>query len=211
MSQGRPPRLRSRLVGERGLLVEAADAAQIVALTHWIRGRAVAIEVDDIVPGVCTVFVIGAPAALERLADALPTAALASASSAPGRRVVVPVRYDGADLADVAERSGLSVRDVVRLHSGAEYRVDFFGFAPGFAFLSGLPALLRLPRRDSPRTRVPEGSVAIANEYTAVYPSASPGGWHLIGTRTGPALWDAHAAQPNAIDVGDLVVFEERS
>ena len=94
---------------------------------------------------------------------------------------VVPVRYDGEDLADVASATGLTVDEVVELHTAATYRVAFCGFMPGFSYLVGLDDRLRLPRRPTPRERVPAGSVAIADEFTGVYPQQSPGGWHLLG------------------------------
>jgi len=99
-----------------------------------------------------------------------------------GRRVAIPVRYDGADLQVVADRLGLSTDEVIRLHSGVEYNVFAIGFLPGFPYAGYLPpALSGLPRRDAPRLRVPAGSVAIAGRQTAVYPGESPGGWHLLG------------------------------
>ena len=90
--------------------------------------------------------------------------------------------YDGEDLADVAAACGMSTDEVVRRHVAGRYTCAFCGFAPGFAYLTGLDPALHLPRRPTPRTRVPAGAVAIAAEYTAVYPSPSPGGWHLLGT-----------------------------
>ncbi len=98
-----------------------------------------------------------------------------------GRRIDVPVRYKGPDLAFVAETHRLSSAQVIDLHSNAEYLVAFLGFAPGFAYLLGLPAQLATPRLDRPRLQVPAGSVGIAGHQTGIYPAASPGGWRLIG------------------------------
>jgi KipI family sensor histidine kinase inhibitor len=99
-----------------------------------------------------------------------------------GRRIVIPVLYAGEDLHDVAARCKLSPLEVVNLHSSVLYHVFAIGFQPGFPYAGDLqPALAGLPRRDSPRTRVPAGSVAIAGRQTAIYPCESPGGWHLIG------------------------------
>jgi 5-oxoprolinase (ATP-hydrolysing) subunit B len=120
--------------------------------------------------------------------------------------VDVPVRYDGPDLTDVAARTGMSPDEVVRRHTAGTYRVAFCGFAPGFAYLEGLDPRLRLPRRETPRTRVPPGSVAIAADYSAVYPTASPGGWHLLGTST-LAVWDADRTPPALLTPGTLVRF----
>ena len=120
--------------------------------------------------------------------------------------VEIPVRYDGLDLSDVAAACSLSVEKVIALHSRTEYRVSFCGFAPGFAYLSGLPRELRLARRSSPRPRVAAGSVAIAAEYSAVYPRESPGGWHQIGTTTA-SMWDMHRDPPALLQPGTRVRF----
>ena len=122
------------------------------------------------------------------------------------REVVLDVVYDGDDLGDVAGAAGLTVEEVVEIHSGALYGCDFCGFAPGFAYLSGLDPRLHLPRRATPRTSVPAGSVAIAGPYTAAYPSASPGGWHLLG-RTDATMWDLGADPPALITPGATVRF----
>ncbi len=121
----------------------------------------------------------------------------------------IGVRYggaDGPDLDDVAARLGLRPADVIEIHAGARYEVLFLGFAPGFAYLAGLPRAIAVPRRASPRERVPAGSVAIAGEQTAVYPLAMPGGWQLIG-RTDAVLFDASAAQPATLEPGAIVRF----
>jgi KipI family sensor histidine kinase inhibitor len=121
----------------------------------------------------------------------------------------VPVRYggaDGPDLAEVAVRTGLSEDDVVRLHAGAEYRVFCLGFLPGFPYLGMLPAELALARRSTPRLRVPAGSVAIAGRQTGIYPSETPGGWHIIG-RTDLSAWDPHRDPPALLEPGARVRF----
>jgi KipI family sensor histidine kinase inhibitor len=121
----------------------------------------------------------------------------------------VPVRYggtDGPDLAEVARRTGLTEERVVELHAGVVYRVYMLGFSPGFAYLGTLPDELALPRRDEPRTRVPKGSVAIAARQTAIYPSATPGGWHLIG-RTDAPVWDITSDPPALLQPGRSVRF----
>jgi inhibitor of KinA len=133
----------------------------------------------------------------------------------PARTVELPVCYDqtehdgerlAPDLADVAEQTGLSVEEVIAAHSGATYRVHFLGFMPGFAYLSGLPASLHVPRRDSPRTRVPSGSVAIAGEQAGVYPASTPGGWNIIG-RTPLRMFDASREEPALLRPDDSVRF----
>ena len=123
------------------------------------------------------------------------------------RTVVIPVRYDGPDLVAVAASTGMSVEAVVALHSEAAYRVAFFGFAPGFAYLTGLPRRLQVPRRNDPRPHVTAGSVAIAAGYSAVYPSDSPGGWHLLG-HTELAMFDPDASPPTPLDADCEVRFD---
>lgn len=121
--------------------------------------------------------------------------------------LVIPVSYDGPDLDDVASRTGLSRDEVIRRHSAPEYRVYLLGFAPGFAYLGDLDPSLVLPRRSAPRTRIPAGSVAIAGEQTGVYPLATPGGWHLIGS-TPLAMFDPAREPAVLLRVGDRVRFE---
>ncbi len=119
----------------------------------------------------------------------------------------IPVVYDGEDLPEIAQRTGLSVEDVIRIHSLAEYRVFVTGFVPGFAYLGILDERLAIPRRESPRKRVPPGSVAIADRQTAIYPAATPGGWHILGT-TSAKMFDPARQQPALFQVGDTVKFE---
>lgn len=128
-------------------------------------------------------------------------------SPAPGRLLVIPVLYDGADLDVVAARLGLSSTDVIAIHSSVIYDVFAVGFLPGFPYAGYLaPALAGLPRRDSPRLRVPAGSVAIAGRQTAIYPRQSPGGWHLLGT-TPLCIADVEAGY-FPIQAGDRIRFQ---
>jgi len=119
---------------------------------------------------------------------------------------IIPVRYDGDDLDDVAKRLDIDVSDVIALHTSREYRVFVIGFVPGFAYLGPLDERLVLPRRDAPRKRVPAGSVAIAEAQTGVYPSETPGGWHLIGT-TDVRMFDPGRKKPALLSAGDRVRF----
>lgn len=129
-------------------------------------------------------------------------------SAGPDPRTVhIPVHYDGEDLSDVAQRTGLSASEVIALHSEREYHVYIIGFVPGFAYLGELHPSLVLPRRPAPRKRVPAGSVAIAEAQTGVYPFSTPGGWHLIG-RTEVKMFDATSTEPALLRVGDKVVFD---
>ncbi len=131
-------------------------------------------------------------------------------SRVAGDVVHIAVRYDGDDLAEVAAATSLTIADVIRLHSSADYQVEFCGFVPGFAYLRGLATELHLPRRSSPRVRVPAGAVAIASHYSAVYPRESPGGWHLLGT-TSLTMWDALRTPPALLQPGARVRFVPES
>ena len=121
-------------------------------------------------------------------------------------RSSLAVDYDGPDLADVARLTGLTVDEVVARHTGARYTVAFGGFMAGFAYLVGLDPALRVPRLDSPRERVPAGSVAIADEFSAVYPAATPGGWRLLG-RCEQTLFDVDREPPALLQPGTRVRF----
>ena len=196
--------MRALPMGPRAVLVEdVGDPA------GWALGlrRLDLPGLVDVVPAAATVLVTCTDAAAlaataTRLAEAVPV----GADDADRPEVVIPVRYDGADLAAVAASVGWSVDAVVAAHSGAGYVAAFCGFSPGFAYLAGLPEALHLPRRPSPRTRVPAGSVAIASGYSAVYPRESPGGWHLLGTTTA-ILFDPDAAEPALLRPGTRVRF----
>ena len=140
----------------------------------------------------------------------LTTDETADPDPAPSMLHRIPVHYgeaDGPDLTAVSERLGLSPTQVIELHASMCYTVYILGFMPGFGYLGDLPEVLRLPRRETPRARVPAGSVAIAGRHTAVYPSATPGGWHLLG-RSDTRLWDVHGDPAALLRPGDQVRFE---
>ncbi|MET7987197.1 MULTISPECIES: allophanate hydrolase subunit 1 [unclassified Streptomyces] len=185
-------------VGDRALLVEVSSGEAAQALhAELVRRRAEgSLTVREIVPAARTVLLDGLdePA---RLAEQLPGWEIPPPDARADATVEIPVRYDGPDLADVAAFWGVRVREVPEIHAMAEFRVAFCGFAPGFGYLTGLPARYDVPRRATPRTAVPAGSVALAGPYTGVYPRSSPGGWQLIGT-TDAVLWD-HARVPAAL------------
>lgn len=203
-------------LGDSALLVvlgEGTDPslmARVVGLAERI-GHSHLPGVRDIVPayGSVAVFFDALTQDGEALAGQLALAAQSPESpahAAPRAVHVLPVRYDGPDLADVAERTGLSPGEVIRRHSEPVYNVHFLGFVPGFAYLGPLDAALVLPRRAEPRRRVPAGSVAIAGVQTGVYPLETPGGWHLIG-RTETVLFDPARDPPNLLAPGDGVRF----
>ncbi len=188
--------------GPRAVLVEFDTLAEVMSASNAWRSAALS-GVVDVVPAARTVLVVH-DGTLDTSQLMVPTH-VASASTT-GTPVVLDVAYDGVDLAEVAQSCGLSVQAVVDLHSAAEYTVAFCGFMPGFAYLVGLPEVLHLPRRSTPRTRVPAGSVAIAAEFGGVYPRESPGGWHLIG-RTHALLWDDSRSPPALLAPGKAVRF----
>ncbi|APA94687.1 5-oxoprolinase subunit B family protein [Nocardia seriolae] len=126
----------------------------------------------------------------------------------PGEPLLIPVRYDGADLAAVARLLGLTVDEVIALHTGTVWRCAFAGFAPGFGYLESSDGRLTVPRRTQSRTSIPAGAVALAGGYSAVYPRSSPGGWQLIGT-TALAMWDVDREPPALVRAGARVRFVE--
>jgi len=160
----------------------------------------------EVVPAECTVLVCWdgelSIARIEQLVSSVAPAIEANV----GRLVEIPVRYDGQDLDEVAKLTGLSKSEVIELHSGTTFTAAFAGFAPGFMYCIGLPKVLQLPRRSTPRVKVPAGSLAMADTYTAIYPLNSPGGWNLIGT-TDVQMFDASAQQPSLLLPGDRVRF----
>ncbi|WP_311836057.1 5-oxoprolinase/urea amidolyase family protein [Cellulomonas fimi] len=196
-----------RRVGDRALLVECADLDEVVAL----HARLVAAPLDgqgDVLAAARTVLVrLTTPTARARVARAL--AELPADRVTPrsdGRLVTVDTVYDGADLADVAQLTGLSPEGVVDAHTGQVWTAAFGGFAPGFAYLVGENDTLDVPRRRTPRTAVPAGSVALAGNFSAIYPRESPGGWQLVG-RTGERMWDLDRDPPALVRPGDRVRY----
>ncbi|MDX3799861.1 allophanate hydrolase subunit 1 [Streptomyces sp. AK04-3B] len=185
-------------VGDDALLVEVASGAEAEALhAELVRRRAAGLlRAREIVPAARTVLLDGL-ADPGRVASELAAAEVPPVPAREQAVVEIPTRYDGPDLAEVAARWGVPEREVAGIHAAAEFRVAFCGFAPGFGYLTGLPARYDVPRRATPRTAVPAGSVALAGPYTGVYPRASPGGWQLIGT-TEVVLWD-HTRVPAAL------------
>ncbi|MFI6935975.1 5-oxoprolinase subunit PxpB [Streptomyces sp. NPDC050287] len=185
-------------VGDDALLVEVTSGEEAQALhAELVRRRAEgSLAVREIVPAARTVLLDGLddPA---RLATELSAAEVPPAPPRARDAIELPVRYDGPDLADVAAHWGVAEQEVARIHAATEFTVAFCGFAPGFGYLTGLPARYHVPRRATPRTAVPAGSVGLAGPYTGVYPRSSPGGWQLIAT-TDAVLWD-HARVPAAL------------
>ena len=199
--------MRIRPVGVTALLLECADSGEVEAWRAelWRRRDAGELAAVDIVPAARTIL-------LDGLADAIVTARAlagwaprAAGSSEPGPLVQIPTVYDGEDLPAVAAFWRVSTADVVDRLDRAELRVAFCGFAPGFAYLTGLPPQWgEVPRLPTPRSRVPPGSVALAGPYAGIYPTASPGGWRLVG-RTAVTLFDVHRDPPALLTPGTRV------
>jgi KipI family sensor histidine kinase inhibitor len=203
----------------RTQVLDVGPLARLVEVAPGTAADWAAVLREDDIPGVVDI-VPAARTVLVRCADrssaARVTSRLPHIEATMLRRVdrveddravvEIPVVYDGDDLDEVARAAGLEPDEVIARHVGSSFRVDFCGFAPGFAYLAGLDEALWLPRRSTPRTRVPAGSVAIASEYSAVYPGVSPGGWHLLGT-TSTRVWDADRVPPALLQPGTTVRF----
>lgn len=203
--------------GESALLVELGDAFREDEVS-WARAIAdqweTVLRYGPAVPAYASVLLRFdplrvRPAEAEKSANSILSQGLESAArpeDQPHRVIEVPTTYDGPDLAETAERSRLSIAELVALHSGREYTAYFLGFMPGFAYCGRLDPRIVAPRLERPRERVPAGSVAIADGQTAVYPLGSPGGWRLIG-RTDLVMFDPNADDPVRIRAGDRVRF----
>ncbi|WP_034806245.1 5-oxoprolinase subunit B/C family protein [Intrasporangium oryzae] len=206
--------------GDRALVVEVRGIRESLALHARLRPLVdardgVGASVEHLVVAARTLLVVTrAEADLGRVADGVNRLADdldAEVRELPvGEVVEIPVHYDGPDLDEVAAHTGLTTREVVEAHTGSTWRVGFGGFAPGFAYLFGGHPALHVPRRTDPRTRVPAGSVALAGEFSGVYPHPSPGGWQLIGT-TDLAVWDVRRDPPALLVPGAVVRFVERA
>ena len=197
--------------GDQALMVQCGSTAEVLAWTTALRAAAWP-GVIDIVPAARTVLVkLDGPYCqavirqrLRKLRVDMDEAEAAPADRSPD--VVIDVVYDGPDLAEVAAHTGLTTAQVIDAHTATLWRVGFGGFAPGFAYLVDGDPRLRVPRRSDPRTAVPAGSVALAGEFSAIYPRRSPGGWQLIG-HTDAALWDIERPDPALLTQGMWVQF----
>ncbi|HEX9533719.1 MAG TPA: 5-oxoprolinase subunit PxpB [bacterium] len=205
-----------RALGDRGVLVEFADElsveinARVRALGQALHGVPGVVEV---IPTFRSLLIVLDPLQADRARIAEDAMRLAQQlphnARERGNLIELPVVYGGdagPDLDALAHKWGVTAREVIDLHCGSEYIVFMLGFAPGFPYLGILPKALHTPRLPSPRTRVPIGSVAIADDLTGVYPLSTPGGWHLIG-RTPHRLYDPHASNPIRCRPGDRVRF----
>jgi KipI family sensor histidine kinase inhibitor len=195
--------------GRDALLVECDDgpAAAALAAEAFRRREAGTLACIDIVPAARTVLLDGLSGDVPALAAQIPLWNCEPVTGETSRLVEIAVRYDGPDLEQVATRWGVTPTDAIARHSGLEHQVQFCGFAPGFAYLTGLPEEWAVPRLDRPRTSVPAGAVGLADRYTGIYPTASPGGWQLIGTALDVVLFDPARRPPALLTPGTRVRF----
>jgi len=213
------PLPRFRPMGDRSILVELGDTIspdvnrRVQQLMLQLR-QAPLPGVREIAPSYRSLLVVydpltTAPAELkERIAEAAAQPSIAGLPQA--KRLAVPVFYGGnygPDLEAVAGHLSISTDEVIRLHTETIYRVYMIGFTPGYPYMGELPAALAVPRRSTPRTRVPKGSVGIAQRQTGIYPVESPGGWQIIGW-TPLELFDPLRQLPSLLEMGDRVKFE---
>jgi KipI family sensor histidine kinase inhibitor len=195
--------------GDQALLVQCGSTAEVLAWADALRAAALP-GVLDIVPAARTVLVkLDGPRYQGVIRQRLRKLRVSPETAAPAERiadVVIDVVYDGPDLGEVASHTGLTIAQVIDAHTATLWRVGFSGFAPGFAYLVDGDPRLRVPRHTEPRTAVPAGSVALAGEFSAIYPRRSPGGWQLIG-HTDAVLWDLVRSDPALLTQGMWVQF----
>jgi inhibitor of KinA len=216
------PRAALTPVGDTGLLVELGDGIdlEVNQRVHAMSRALMQLTpkgVREVIPAYRSFMVIYDPwiMTLDHLAlvvASLETSPDSTAIPDP-RTVTIPVAYGGdygPDIGFVAQHNGLSIADVIRIHTSAEYRIYMMGFTPGFAYLGGLHESLRTPRLETPRPSVPAGSVGIANNQTGIYPVESPAGWRIIG-RTPMVIFNPLSQEPFLYRAGDVVVFESIS
>lgn len=204
--EGRPV---LRPCGDTGWLLDLTDNGAVHRWTAAVRAAGLS-GVTDVVPGLNTLLVTIDPALTTQAAL---RAALNELRPRPLQvrdtdRHVIDVRYDGEDIHEVGRLTGLSPVEVIEAHTATPWRVAFCGFAPGFSYLVGGDPRLRVPRRNEARIRVPAGAVAIAGEFSSIYPRVSPGGWQLLG-HTDATLWDADSDPPAVLLPGAVVEFRD--
>ena len=195
--------------GDQAVLLQFDSTADVLAWAAALREAALP-GVLDIVPASRTVLLkLDGPrhqSAVRRRLRTLRVAPDMVATAPPEEPTVIDVVYDGADLAEVADRTGLTTAQVINAHTATPWQVGFGGFAPGFAYLVGGDPRLAVPRRSEPRSAVPAGAVGLADEFTGIYPRRSPGGWQLIG-HTDVVLWDIDRPNPALLTPGMWVQF----
>lgn len=200
-------KLRFLPAGDNALLVELDDLETTLTLLDALIASPLE-GVQEMVPAARTLLMSFDPRVTSkpRLISSLCSTDLSARSARHGNSHDIPVVYDGEDLVDVAKMLGQTVEEVVRRHTQATYTVAFTGFAPGFAYMTCDDAGLDMPRRKSPRIRIPAGSVALGGKFCGIYPSDSPGGWQLLG-RTPLEMWDTARSRAALLAPGDRVRF----
>ena len=190
------------------LMVELDSLKQTMALTNLLQSTINQWHIDEVIPAARTILIRYNPILTDAntLANHIANLDIATGVIVTGELVTIPVHYHGEDLAQVATYLGITVAEVIKRHTDNEYQVAFCGFAPGFAYMVSKNSQLNVPRLKSPRVRIPAGSVALAGEFSSVYPQASPGGWQLIGI-TDLAVWDLQREQPALLKPGSRVNF----
>jgi KipI family sensor histidine kinase inhibitor len=190
--------------GDRALLVEVAEEA-VGGIRAALEKSPLPGQVDLVAAARTVLVVLARPPAETDLARLRRLTALPATDDDAGA-VTLDIVFDGPDLADVARLTGRSPQELVEVLTSVELSVAFTGFAPGFGYLTGLPPALHVPRRDTPRTRVPAGSLGLAGPYAGIYPRSSPGGWQLVG-RTDAVLFDVERNPPALLRPGTRVRF----
>ncbi|MGA8543921.1 MAG: allophanate hydrolase subunit 1 [Mycobacterium sp.] len=195
--------------GDQALLLQFDNTAEVLAWTAALREAALP-GVLDIVPASRTVLLkLDGPrhqSAIRRRLRTLQVTPGTASTASPEQPTTIDVVYDGADLAEVADHTGLTTAQVINAHTATPWQVGFGGFAPGFAYLIGGDPRLAVPRRAEPRSSVPAGAVGLAGEFTGIYPRRSPGGWQLIG-HTDAVMWDIDRPNPALLTPGMWVQF----
>ncbi|MGL4173122.1 MAG: 5-oxoprolinase subunit B family protein [Actinomycetota bacterium] len=210
--------MKVRICGSAAVLVELADLPAVQRCAAVIRAQSLS-GLIDVVPAARTILLTFDPTLLDHVTvsqmvqDAAGLSAASPASVLPVDSLSIPVQYNGPDVLAVAEFRGCAVKDVIAWHTGTPWVVAFNGFAPGFGYLiaensGSADRAWSVPRRREPRVRVPAGSVAVAAQFTGVYPRASPGGWQLIG-HTMAKVWDSQRDPPALLTPGVRVRFAE--
>lgn len=201
-----PKVLSVRAVGTTAVLAELSGLPDVLALQALLLKQPLPGQVDVLAAAETVLVMADSPRSARAMPELLLAMDLTVQVRAEGRLVTIDAVYDGEDLAEVGRLTGLGPDGVVAAHTGQVWTVAFGGFAPGFGYMVGENQVLDVPRRSSPRTVVPAGSVALAGNYSAVYPQQSPGGWQLIG-RTAARMWDLGREQPALAAPGDRVQF----
>lgn len=195
-----------RPVGDRAILVELPGLDAVLSLRAFLTDQPEEGQLDVVAAESTVLITAASTAAAARIARKVRAAELSTPQGRDDAVVVIDTVYDGEDLGEAAASAGLTPEALVSMHSQQLWTAAFGGFAPGFAYLVSAVAHPPIPRRESPRTSVPAGSVAMAGRYSAIYPGASPGGWQLIG-RTAAPLWDPARESPALISPGNRVQF----